>query len=297
MISLFCIAKKQSNNLPSKTYTYKKERWHNMNRKTKIKIIITSLLLLIAIVTTAVINLNKETVTVSSTQLSNKKIGWGIKRNDKHEQPDVGKENRKILEEYGGICLGNSESKNIYLTFDEGYEAGYTEQILEVLKNNDVKATFFITAHYLNTQESLVKRMIDEGHIVGNHTVNHKSMPDLTQEEIKKEVIELHQAMYEKFNYDMKYIRPPKGEFSERTLNVINNLGYKTVMWSFAYGDWNEDKQPDEQKSLQKILNNLHNGEIMLLHGNSKTNTNILDSMIKEAKNMGYEFRSLDEFE
>lgn len=122
-------------------------------------------------------------------------------------------------------------------------------------------------------------------------------MPDLTQEEIKKEVIELHQAMYEKFNYDMKYIRPPKGEFSERTLNVINNLGYKTVMWSFAYEDWNEDKQPDEQKSLQKILNNLHNGEIMLLHGNSKTNTNILDSMIKEAKNMGYEFRSLDEFE
>ena len=270
-----------------------------MNKKIILKIFVIVFLIILILFLSIFLSLKQEKTleTNSDISVSNKKIGWGIKRNDKHEQPDVGKENRKILEEYGGICLGNSESKNIYLTFDEGYEAGYTEQILKVLKNNDVKATFFITAHYLNTEESLVKRMIDEGHIVGNHTVNHKSMPDLTQEEIKKEVIELHQAMYEKFNYDMKYVRPPKGEFSERTLNVINNLGYKTVMWSFAYEDWNEDKQPDEQKSLQKILNNLHNGEIMLLHGNSKTNTNILDSIIKEAKNMGYEFKSLDEFE
>lgn len=270
-----------------------------VNKKIILKIFVIVFLIILILFLSIFLSLKQEKTleTNSDISVSNKKIGWGIKRNDKHEQPDVGKENRKILEEYGGICLGNSESKNIYLTFDEGYEAGYTEQILKVLKNNDVKATFFITAHYLNTEESLVKRMIDEGHIVGNHTVNHKSMPDLTQEEIKKEVIELHQAMYEKFNYDMKYVRPPKGEFSERTLNVINNLGYKTVMWSFAYEDWNEDKQPDEQKSLQKILNNLHNGEIMLLHGNSKTNTNILDSIIKEAKNMGYEFKSLDEFE
>ena len=143
-----------------------------MNRKTKIKIIITSLLLLIAIVTTVVINLNKETVTVSSTQLSNKKIGWGIKRNDNHEQPDLGKANLQLLEENNGIAMGNKNDKYLYLTFDEGYEAGYTEQILKTLKENDVKATFFITAHYLNTQEDLVKQMIDEGHIVGNHTPN-----------------------------------------------------------------------------------------------------------------------------
>ena len=122
-------------------------------------------------------------------------------------------------------------------------------------------------------------------------------MPSLTEEEIKKEVMDLHQSVYEKFGYEMKYIRPPKGEFSEKTLQVTNSLGYKTVMWSFAYEDWNEEKQPDEKKAKEKILNNLHNGEIMLLHGNSKTNTNILDSIIKEAKNMGYEFKSLDEFE
>ena len=126
--------------------------------------------------------------------------------------------------------------------------------------------------------------------------MNHKSMPDLSEEEIRKEVLDLHQVMNEKFGYEMKYIRPPKGEFSERTLKITNSLGYKTVMWSFAYEDWNEDKQPDEEKSKQKILDNLHNGEIMLLHGNSKTNTNILDSVIKETKNMGYTFKSLDEF-
>ena len=121
-------------------------------------------------------------------------------------------------------------------------------------------------------------------------------MPSLSEEEIRKEVLDLHQVMNEKFGYEMKYIRPPKGEFSERTLKITNSLGYKTVMWSFAYEDWNEDKQPDKEKSKQKILDNLHNGEIMLLHGNSKTNTNILDSVIKETKNMGYTFKSLDQF-
>ena len=122
-------------------------------------------------------------------------------------------------------------------------------------------------------------------------------MPDLSEEKIKKEILELHQTIYDKFNYEMKYMRPPKGEFSEKSLSVTNSLGYKTVMWSFAYEDWNEDKQPEEEKSKARILNNLHNGEIMLLHGNSKTNTNILDSIIKEAKQMGYEFKSLDEFQ
>lgn len=261
----------------------------------------------IFVFTFSVANLNKirdtnQVIQTSSTiqnidGLSNKKIGWGIKRNDNHEQPDVGSENKNILEQYNGIALGNNEKKYIYLTFDEGYEAGYTSKILEVLKNNQVKATFFITAHYVNTQEELVKQMIEEGHIVGNHTVNHKSMPDLSEEKIKKEILELHQTIYDKFNYEMKYMRPPKGEFSEKSLSVTNSLGYKTVMWSFAYEDWNEDKQPEEEKSKAKILNNLHNGEIMLLHGNSKTNTNILDSIIKEAKQMGYEFKSLDEFQ
>ncbi len=143
-----------------------------MNRKIIFKICIIIFLIIAILFLSIFLSLKQKKTLETNSDISesNKKIGWGIKRNDKHKQPDVGKENRKILEKYGGICLGNSESKNVYLTFDEGYEAGYTEQILEVLKNNDVKATFFITAHYLNTQEDLVRRMINEGHIVGNHT-------------------------------------------------------------------------------------------------------------------------------
>ena len=205
---------------------------------------------------------NKRTVQTSSiitANESNKKIGWGIKRKNNHEQPDCGIKNIKLLTQNNGIAIGNKEKKYIYLTFDEGYEAGYTNKILEILKNNNVKAAFFLTAHYINTSEELVKQMISDGHIIGNHTVNHKSMPDLSNEEINSEVMELHKVVLEKFNYEMKNIRPPKGEFSERTLRYTNSLGYRTVMWSFAYEDWNEKKQPDEENSKKKILSNLHN--------------------------------------
>ena len=145
---------------------------------------ITIMVLLMAVISISVITSQKEKTINTNTQVVSakkiewgikrndnpKKIEWGIKRNDNHEQPDVGSENRKILEENNGICLGNKENKTIYLTFDEGYEAGYTSEILKILKENDVKATFFLTAHYVNTQEDLVKQMIDEGHIIGNHT-------------------------------------------------------------------------------------------------------------------------------
>ncbi|MBO5005036.1 MAG: polysaccharide deacetylase family protein [Clostridia bacterium] len=236
--------------------------------------------------------------TIESVEgLSNKKIGWGIKRNDNHNQPDVGTLNKQILDKYEGYSIGNKDSKKVYLTFDEGYEAGYTEKILEVLKQNEVNATFFITAHYVNTQPELVQKMIDEGHIIGNHTVNHKSMPDLDTDTIKKEVMNLHTSIYEKYNYEMKYIRPPKGEYSEKTVAYTKNLGYTTVMWSLAYDDWDEKKQGREDYAKQKILDNIHDGTIILLHGNSKDNTNVLDYCIKEIKKMGYEFKSLDEFE
>ena len=253
----------------------------------------------IFIFTFAVASENKmQTIeTGATTLLSNEKIEWGIKRGDNHEQPDLGAKNKMIIDQYNGIAMGNKEKPYVYLTFDGGYEAGYTEKILEVLKQNNVKATFFITGHYLNTSSDIVKRMIDEGHIVGNHTVNHKSMPDIDNDTIKKEVMDLHTAVYEKFGYEMKYIRPPKGEYSERTIDYTNSLGYKTVMWSFAYDDWDENKQGREEYGKKKILDNVHNGEVILLHSTSKDNSNILDYCIKEIKNMGYEFKSLDEFE
>lgn len=197
-----------------------------LNKKETKFIGITIYILIIFAFAISIVNMEKfETNTVnSSTSLSNKKIGWGIRRAKDHKTPDVGSENRKVLEENGGIALGDTNSNKVYLTFDEGYEAGYTEQILDTLKQNKVQATFFITAHYVNSKPELIQKMIDEGHIIGNHTVNHKSMPDLIDEKIKEEVMNLHTTIYEKFGYEMKYIRPPMGEFSERTLKLINSL-------------------------------------------------------------------------
>lgn len=142
----------------------------NFIKKQKIGIQIIIIVLICGIFSFSIILSKRETkaVNTNSTTISNKKIGWGIKRNENHEQPDVGSKNREILEKNNGICIGNQDKKNIYLTFDEGYEAGYTSKILETLKANDVKATFFITAHYVNTQEELVRQMIEEGYIIGN---------------------------------------------------------------------------------------------------------------------------------
>ena len=220
-----------------------------------------------------------------ANNLSNKLLAWGFRRGENGQQP--------VLD---GMCIGNPNEKNIYLTFDNGYEAGYTSQILDVLKENDVKATFFITAHYLNTANDLVKRMIEEGHIVGNHTVNHKCLPNITDEQIKDEVMKLHNSIYDQFEYEMKFFRPPKGEFSQRVLNVTNSLGYTTVMWSSAYDDWDKEKQNREEYGKKRILQNLHNGCVLLLHGTSKDNANILNDVIKEIKSMGYEFKNIDEF-
>lgn len=269
----------------------------------RISVFVVASAFLLGVLTVGNTDMNKNVLTsttingIEIESLDNKKIGWGIKRNDNHEQPDVGNVNRKILDKYQGLYMGNKEQKLVYLTFDLGYEAGYTPKILEVLKQNEVKATFFITAHYVNTQPDLVKQMIDEGHIIGNHTVNHKSMPSCSLETIKKEVMDLHSAIYDKFGYEMKFIRPPKGEYSERTVAYTNTLGYTSVMWSFGYDDWDEKKQGREEYGKKKILDNVHNGEIMLLHATSKDNANILDDVIKEIKNMGYEFRNIDQFE
>jgi len=267
--------------------------------RSKIKIILFSILSLALIGVSILlenIDNNKYIQTNGAISLSTQKIEWGIKRGDNHEQPDLGSKNKSLIEKYNGMAMGNKESKDIYVTFDLGYEAGYTEKILDTLKENNVPATFFITAHYANSATDLVQRMIDDGHIIGNHTVNHKSMPSLSEEELKKELMNLHTAVYEKFNYEMKYMRPPKGEYSEKTLNITTNLGYIPVMWSFAYADWDEKNQPSNEAGIKKIVDNVHNGEIMLLHATSKTNMEILDTVIKKIKDMGYEFKALDQF-
>ncbi len=266
-----------------------------MNKEMKI-IVLGSLLTLI-LTLSIFTGLEQNIITTNGEiELNNTKIGWGIKRKDTHEQPELGQKNIELINKYNGIALGNNQDKTIYLTYDLGYEAGYTSKILDTLKEKNVQGTFFITAHYLNTASDLVKRMIDEGHIVGNHTVNHKSMPDLSDDELKNELLKLNQVLYEKFEYEMRYMRPPKGEFSERTLKLTSELGFKTVMWSFAYVDWNEDSQPSNEDALKKVTSNFHNGEIMLLHATSKTNSEIMGQIIDEARAQGYEFKNINEF-
>lgn len=236
-------------------------------------------------------------ISSATNNVSNKLICWGFKRAQNNNQPTLDTPSKDILEKYNGFAIGNSEKPYIYLSFDLGYEAGYTSQILDVLKENQIQASFFITAHYVNTQPDLVRRMIEEGHIVGNHTVNHKDLVKLSDDEIKKELTELSNIIYDKFGYEVTFFRPPKGEYSERVIKIASELNYTTVLWSSAYDDWDENKQGREEYGKAKILDNLHNGCILLLHGTSKDNANILDSVVKETISKGYEFKNLDEFE
>ncbi len=237
------------------------------------------------------------TIYVDASNISNELQRWGFKRGENNKQPSLDSKAKQIIDSFGGITIGSSNENVVYLTFDNGYEAGYTEKILDSLKATNVKATFFITAHYLNTASDIVKRMIEEGHIVGNHTVNHKDLTKLSDEEIKDEIMNLHNAVYEKFGYEMEYFRPPKGEFSERVIKIVKELGYTSVMWSSAYDDWDKNKQNREEYGKKKIIDNIHNGAVILLHATSKDNSVILESVINEVKSRGYEFKNIDNFE
>lgn len=238
-----------------------------------------------------------EVMSGSYSNLNNEKCAWGFVRKPNGVQPEFYGPHAKVLDNYEGIYVGNSEEKKIYLTFDEGYENGYTASILDTLKEKEVMATFFVTMPYVKQNPDLIKRMIDEGHIVGNHTVNHPSMPEITDnEKLAKEVMELHNYIKDNFNYEMKYLRPPKGEYSERTVKLCLDLGYRHVLWSSAYLDWDVNNQKGTEYAKKMIYNNLHNGSVMLLHAVSKDNANVLGDVIDEIRNRGYEFLSLDEF-
>lgn len=182
------------------------------------------------------------------------------------------------------------DSDMIYLTFDEGYENGYTGKILDTLKEKNVKAVFFITMQYAKDEPELVQRMIDEGHVVGNHSVKHKSMPTLTIDRMVKEVMDLHNYVLEHFHYEMYLFRPPMGEFSQQSLAVLQNLGYKSYMWSFAYYDYDPDNQPTHEKAFDKIVGSAHGGALYLLHAVSEANTAVLGDVIDELRNHSYEF-------
>jgi len=215
---------------------------------------------------------------------------WGIKRKPNGQIPDADPGAPELLEKYGGIYIGDTSKKEIYLTFDEGYENGYTSKILDVLRDNNVKAVFFITGPYLKEHQDLVRRMVEEGHYVGNHTISHPSLPTLDNARLEEEVLGLDRVFYEKFNQHMKFLRPPKGEYSERSLALTSKLGYCNMFWSFAYDDWYRDKIRGPEYAYNKVMENLHNGAILLLHAVSKDNADALDMIIKGARERGYTF-------
>ncbi len=231
-----------------------------------------------------------------SVGYSNKLLCWGISRKPDNKIPDADPGAPELLAKYNGLYLGDTSKKEIYLTFDEGYENGYTPKILDVLKENKVKAVFFITGPYLSQHQDLVRRMIEEGHTVGNHTVHHPSLPSLSDEKVEEEVLGLERAFKEKFGKGMRFLRPPKGEYSERTLAITNKLGYENMFWSFAYDDWYRDKIRGADYAYKKVMDNLHNGAILLLHAVSKDNADALDMIIKGAINEGYSFGDIEAF-
>lgn len=239
-----------------------------------------------------------EVVPVSTVNLSNTTYAWGFRRMKDNVQPEFTASYTKVLDDYEGIYVGNKEDKVIYLTFDEGYENGYTGAILDTLKEKEVTAVFFVTMPYVKQNAELVQRMIDEGHIVGNHTVNHPSMPSVTDDaKLEEEITKLHDYVKENFGgYEMTYLRPPKGEYSERTVKIAKDLGYKTVLWSSAYDDWDTSKQDRLDYARKMIIDYSHNGCVMLLHAVSKDNTALLGEVIDTLRNSGYELKSLDEF-
>ncbi len=226
-------------------------------------------------------------------------ISWFIKRNG-NKRPDITNEQKEI-EKYNAYYIDkkvndDSADKVLYITFDTGYENGNTEKILNILRDKEVPAAFFILDHVVLKNTDLVKRMANEGHLVCNHTKNHKNISSFSLEQIKSDLGCLEKIYNEKTGLTMsKYFRFPEGKYSIEALKCVSELGYKTVFWSFAYDDWDNSRQPDIEKAKEKVLSNTHNGAVILLHSTSGTNAAILGELIDKWRDMGYRFGTLDQ--
>ena len=232
-----------------------------------------------------------DTAVLSS--LDNAKKGWGQGVNkDEYNRPTGCLQYQDLYGKYNAYFIEKQE-KAIYLTFDEGYENGYTSQILDTLKEKECPAVFFVTYDYVDRNPELVQRMIDEGHVVGNHSWSHPSMPTISIDEAKDEIMKLHKYVETNFGYEMTLFRPPMGEFSERTLALTQQLGYKSVFWSYAYADWDPDNQIGTEQAFEKVTSAEHEGAIYLLHAVSKDNAEILGRVIDDMRANGYTLKAL----
>ena len=221
---------------------------------------------------------------------------WGLSFQQEGQTP-IGPASITALQQYGAAYVGDTTRPVLYLTFDAGYENGCTEQILDTLKKHEVPAAFFLVGNYIEKNADLVRRMAQEGHIVANHTMHHYDMSKIAgKEAFSKELQEL-ETLYQSVTGQVlpKYYRPPQGIYSQENLAMAQELGYKTVFWSLAYVDWNNNDQPTAEEAFAKLLPRTHNGAVILLHSTSQTNAQILDQLLTKWKEMGYTFESIDQ--
>ena len=220
---------------------------------------------------------------------------WGLSFKASGQAP-LGPSSQEKLREYDAVYVGNPEEKVLYLTFDAGYENGCTAQILDTLQKHNVKAAFFLVGNYLQKNADLVRRMVNEGHIVGNHTMHHPDMSAISEKEaFQKELTDLETLFKEITGKELpKYYRPPQGIYSEKNLKMAKELGYQTVFWSLAYKDWDNNSQPTRDYALGKLIPRSHNGAVILLHSTSKTNAEVLDELLTQWKSLGYRFETID---
>lgn len=220
---------------------------------------------------------------------------WGLSFPQEGQAP-IGPAGADTLANYDAVYIGDTSKKVLYLTFDSGYENGCTERILDVLKKHEAPAAFFLVGNYIEKNADLVRRMVDEGHIVANHTMHHYDMSKLSDKDrFAKELQDLEALFQSVTGKELpKYYRPPQGIYSEENLKTAKELGYKTVFWSLAYVDWNNDAQPTKEQAFRKLLPRVHNGAVVLLHSTSQTNAEILDELLTKWEDQGYTFESID---
>ena len=221
---------------------------------------------------------------------------WGLGFGTEGTQP-TGTASAEELKEYNAYYVGDAEEKKIYLTFDCGYENGNSSAILDALKKHNAPATFFVVGHFLESAPEMVKRMVEDGHTVGNHTYHHYDMSKISDSAVfRKEMDDVRTLFQETTGTEMAmYYRPPQGKYSETNLQMAKELGYKSFFWSLAYVDWYQDQQPSKEEAFEKLLNRIHPGALVLLHSTSATNAQILDELLTRWEEMGYQILPLQD--
>ena len=259
------------------------------------KVSIVAVLFLVMYALGALTAKKAESVGVSAL-LHEKSENWGLGFGTEGKPP-TGNASEEELKKYNAYFIGDTTQNTIYLTFDCGYENGNTEPILDALKKHDVKATCFVVGNFLETSPEIVKRMIAEGHTVGNHTYHHLDMSSISSMDAFKKETQDVENLFEQITGTpiTKFYRPPQGKYNIENLKMAQELGYHTFFWSLAYVDWYQDKQPTKDEAFGKLLKRIHPGAIVLLHSTSSTNAQILDELLTKWEEMGYTIKPLTE--